>query len=162
MKVSALNVADVQIRRVGAADVESLLPLCAAHAAYERLAYSAEGGVEELVQALAAAPPKLYAWIALNGDAAVGYASATLDFSTLDRAPYLHMDCLFVRDGWRGRGVGRQLWRAVHAVACTLGCRTMQWQTPEWNVDAARFYKRLGATEMIKRRYVLPVTIAVS
>jgi hypothetical protein len=31
----------------------------------------------------------------------------------------------------------------------------MQWQTPEWNVDAARFYRRLGAAETIKRRYVL-------
>jgi GNAT superfamily N-acetyltransferase len=162
MRVSALNVADVQIRCVGAANVGSLLPLCAEHAAYERLAYSAEDDIEEFVRALAATPPKLYAWIALNDDAAVGYASATLDFSTLDRAPYLHMDCLFVRDGWRGRGIGRQLWRAVHALACALGCRTVQWQTPEWNVDAARFYKRLGATEMIKRRYVLPVTVVAS
>lgn len=155
MKVSALNVADVQIRRVSAADVESLLPLCAEHAAYERLVYSAQGGVETFVRALTGDSPKLYAWMAMHDDVAAGYASATLDFSTLDRATYVHMDCLFVRDGWRGHGVGRQLLDAVHAFACARGCRTMQWQTPEWNTDAARFYKRWGATEMIKRRYVL-------
>jgi GNAT superfamily N-acetyltransferase len=65
------------------------------------------------------------------------------------------MDCLYVREAWRGRGVGHQLWKAVHAFARAQGCRTMQWQTPEWNVDAARFYRRLGALEAIKRRYVL-------
>jgi len=60
-----------------------------------------------------------------------------------------------VREAWRGRGVGQQLWKAVHVFAGAQGCRNMQWQTPEWNVDAARFYRRLGAAETIKRRYVL-------
>jgi hypothetical protein len=35
------------------------------------------------------------------------------------------------------------------------GCATVQWQTPAWNEDAARFYRRLGAVELDKRRYVL-------
>ena len=147
----------VQVRRAAATDITLLLPLCAEHAAYERLAYSSEGGVDELVRALGAAST-LYAWVAMAGDAAVGYTSATLDFSTLDRATYLHMDCLFVREGWRNHGVGRLLWKAVHTFAGERGCHNMQWQTPEWNIDAARFYRRLGAMEMIKRRYVLPLT----
>lgn len=133
-----------------------LLPLCAEHAAYERLTYSAEAGVDELVRALGE-KSLLHAWLAMVADTAVGYASATLDFSTLDRATYLHMDCLFVRARWRGHGIGRLLWNAVHAFACERGCRNIQWQTPEWNIDAARFYRRLGATEKIKRRYALPL-----
>ncbi|GLQ91439.1 GNAT family N-acetyltransferase [Dyella acidisoli] len=152
--------ASVHIRRIAAADLEQWLPLCAEHAAYERLTYSPDGGMEELVRALTAEPPLLFAWIAMANESAIGYASATVDFSTLDHATYLHMDCLFVRDGWRGRGIGQQLWSAVHAFARARGCRTVQWQTPEWNVDAARFYLRLGATEMIKRRYVLPIETA--
>jgi GNAT superfamily N-acetyltransferase len=143
------------IQRAGAADIQRLLPLCAEHAAYERLAYSAEGGEDELARALESG--RLHAWIAVEGSTAIGYASATLDFSTLDRATFLHMDCLYVREAWRGRGVGHQLWKAVHAFARAQGCHNMQWQTPEWNVDAARFYRRLGAAETIKRRYVLPL-----
>lgn len=87
----------------------------------------------------------------------MGYASATRDFSTLDRAHYLHMDCLFVRDAWRGHTVGRQLWDAVRAFAQDHACQSIQWQTPWWNVDAARFYRRLGAIEMAKLRYNLPL-----
>ncbi|GLQ90716.1 GNAT family N-acetyltransferase [Dyella flagellata] len=146
--------AAVQIRRASAADAAVLLPLCVEHAAYERLDTSSEGSAHELARALGATA-LLHAWIAMLGDTAIGYASATLDFSTLDQATYLHMDCLFVRDAWRGHGIGRLLWNAVHAFAGERGCRNMQWQTPEWNIDAARFYRRLGAREMIKRRYVL-------
>lgn len=149
--------ADVQmlahIQRVRAADVPRLLPLCAEHAAYERLGHSPDGGEDELAQALKT--DRLHVWMAMEASTAIGYASATLDFSTLDRAMFLHVDCLYVRESWRGRGVGYQLWKAVHAFASTQGCRNMQWQTPEWNVDAARFYRRLGAMEAIKRRYVL-------
>lgn len=142
----------VQIRRASASDIEQLLPLCAEHAVYEQLTCSSNGGVDELAQALATG--RLHAWLAMDGLKVAGYASATLDFSTLDRATYLHMDCLFVRDGWRGHGIGRQLWDALHAFARAQECRNVQWQTPKWNVDAARFYRRLGALEMIKRRYV--------
>jgi GNAT superfamily N-acetyltransferase len=71
------------------------------------------------------------------------------------RAHYLHLDCLFVREGWRNRAIGRQLWQALHDFALALDCRQMQWQTPEWNTGAARFYLRLGACELRKRRYVL-------
>jgi len=156
MKASGWN-ADVQtlvhIQRASAADVQRLLPLCAEHAAYERLTHSTNGDEDELVSALRA--DRLHVWMAMEASAAIGYASATLDFSTLDRAMFLHMDCLYVREAWRGRGVGQQLWKAVHVFAGAQGCRNMQWQTPEWNVDAARFYRRLGAAETIKRRYVL-------
>lgn len=148
--------APVQIRRATATDAALLLPLCAEHAAYERLDHASNDGVGELARALGTAPT-LHAWIAEAGDTTVGYASATLDFSTLDRATYLHMDCLFVREGWRGHGAGRLLWEAVHAFASERGCRNMQWQTPEWNIDAARFYRKLGARESVKRRYVLPL-----
>jgi len=143
----------VQVRRADAGDIDLLLPLCAEHAAYEQLAYSTDAGIDDLARALATG--RLHAWMAMDGETAVGYASATLDFSTLDRTIYLHMDCLFVRDGWRGSGIGQLLWDALRAFACTQGCRNMQWQTPDWNADAARFYQRLGATENRKRRYVL-------
>lgn len=146
---------DVVLRRADSADIGILLPLCAEHAAFERLACPADQRVDALVAALDARPPRLHAWLAFAGNEAVGYASATLDFSTLDRATFLHMDCLYVRNDWRNRAIGRQLWQLLHDFARAHGCHTVQWQTPEWNTAAARFYRRLGAREQIKRRYTL-------
>ena len=74
-----------------------------------------------------------------------------------DGAEYLHMDCLFLRDGHRGLGVGPKLVDAVLAEARARGLGQVQWQTPPWNKDAIRFYDRLGAQAKEKRRYFLSV-----
>lgn len=143
------------IRPATPADIAALLPLMAEHAAFERLDDIQHARLDMLSAALVTTPPRLYLWLAQVEDAIVGYASATLDFSTLDRATYLHMDCLFVRAGWRGSGIGRGLWHRLRDFAYTQDCLGMQWQTPDWNEDAARFYRRLGTKELAKRRYTL-------
>lgn len=145
----------VTLRRTSGADLDALLPLCAEHAAYERLAHDTAGRHQALAAALDATPPRLYAWLAFAGDTAIGYASATLDFSTLDRAPFLHLDCLYVREAWRGRAIGRRLWQLVRDHAVQLRCRQLQWQTPDWNEAAIRFYRGLGARAQAKQRFTL-------
>lgn len=154
--------APVLLRRACGADLPALLPLCAEHAAYEGLAYDAAARHANLMTALDSSPPLLHAWLASIDGEDVGYASATVDFSTLDRAAFVHLDCLYVRAGWRGRAIGLRLWQAAHALATQLGCRQMQWQTPDWNVAATRFYRRLGTQEMIKRRFTFAVESEVS
>ena len=145
----------IAIRRAGGADLNALLQLGAEHAAFEQLRHQAAQRPASLASALEHEPPRLHAWLAESDGGAVGYASATRDFSTLDAALYLHMDCLYVREGWRGQGIGRRLWDAVRDFARASQCLAIQWQTPWWNVDAARFYRRLGATEHAKLRYCL-------
>jgi len=144
---------DLIIRRAGRVDVAALLSLGEQHAAFERLPHRAGQRPEALADALSSDHPRLYAWIARLDGAAAGYASATLDFSTLDAAIYLHMDCLYVGEHQRGRGIGLRLWAMVHDFARNHPCTAIQWQTPWWNADAARFYRRLGAVETAKRRY---------
>ena len=146
---------ELLIRPATPADITTLLPLMAEHAAFERLDAVPQARLDVLSAALVTTPPRLYLWLAQIEDVAVGYASATLDFSTLDCSIYLHMDCLFVRADWRGDGIGHALWRRLRDFAYAQGCLGMQWQTPDWNEDAARFYRRLGAKELAKRRYTL-------
>jgi len=71
---------------------------------------------------------------------------------------YLHMDCLFVRAGHRGAGIGAALIASVVQFAQAHELNEVQWQTPDWNVDAARFYRRLGGVAQQKVRFVLSVT----
>lgn len=151
------DTASVTVRRAGPADIVTLAALCAEHATHERLAHEPHQRMDALAAALQGDTPRLFAWLAIVDGNAVGYASATRDFSTLDRADYLHMDCLYVASAWRGRSIGALLWNALQRHARQLGCRTIQWQTPTWNTGAARFYRRLGAREMFKRRYAFPL-----
>jgi GNAT superfamily N-acetyltransferase len=145
------------VRRARGRDAATLVPLCIEHAAYERIDCRLGGHGAALALALDGPSPPLHAWLAWIGDEPAGYATATIDFATLDGARFLHMDCLYVRAPWRGRGTGMQLFEAVRAFARTCDCAAMQWQTPAWNEDAARFYRRLGAHEKLKRRFTLPL-----
>ena len=145
------------VRLVEPADIASLVALCAEHARFEGATYDGEGKMGKLSALLFGASSRLRVWIALASEQSVGYASATEEFSTWNAAALLHMDCLFVRSGHRNGGVGAALLGAVVQYARIRDLREVQWQTPAWNTDACRFYRRHGATAQQKTRFSLPV-----
>ena len=67
------------------------------------------------------------------------------------------MDCLYLAEEARGHGLGAALMEGVSDLARELGVDQVQWQTPDWNEGAVRFYDRLGATRKEKQRYSLAV-----
>ncbi|HVF16786.1 MAG TPA: GNAT family N-acetyltransferase, partial [Steroidobacteraceae bacterium] len=83
------------------------------------------------------------------------YATATIDYATWMSREFIHLDCLFVTDRVRSRGVGARLLESVCEYARAAGITQVQWQTPDWNLDAQRFYKRVGATPKPKVRFTL-------
>ena len=105
------------LRPACSADAQTLSRLCASHAAYERIPCSAAGHAERLGGALEAG--RMYAWLGCLHREAVGYASATMDFSTLAGAPFLHLDCLYLEAGGSGRGIycNDQFAMFIHASA---------------------------------------------
>lgn len=148
-----------RVRAARRADLPAVVALAAEHAAYEK----APPPVPDLAQRLAAllfdAPePRLVCLVAeSDGGGVVGYATCSTEVSTWQGREYLHMDCLFLRDGTRGQGLGALLVDAVAAEARRRGLDEVQWQTPAWNEGARRFYDRLGARAKEKLRYSLPV-----
>jgi GNAT superfamily N-acetyltransferase len=148
---------DVTVRRATADDADVLVDLCEQHARFERMPYERRDKAARLRDALSLVPQRMHVWIATSGDEVIGYASAALEYSTWTACEYLHMDCLFVRDGRRGDGVGAALFENVIAHARDAGLAEVQWQTPIWNTDAARFYARRGANGSEKIRYALRI-----
>ncbi|HEV8694761.1 MAG TPA: GNAT family N-acetyltransferase, partial [Lysobacter sp.] len=145
------------VRRVQPGDMAELVRMCEEHARYERAHYDASGKEQALVRALFVPTPLLHAWVATAGNRLIGYATAVAEFSTWTATQYLHMDCLFVRELARNCGIGEALLDTVIRFARASGCREVQWQTPEWNVDACRFYGRKGAVGAGKMRFTLTV-----
>jgi len=136
-------------------DIQGLVALCTEHAKFERAVYDPADKAARLSDALFAAVPRLYAWVAVVDGNIVGYATAAAEYSTWSAAEYLHMDCLYVQSGHRGTGIGAALMAAVEQLARERGYAEVQWQTPSWNVDASRFYRRHGALDQEKLRFVL-------
>jgi GNAT superfamily N-acetyltransferase len=142
------------VRAVKPTDLEQLVLLCAEHAAYEKARYSPQGKAELLHVALFE-QKNLYAWVVEGHQSLVGYAAATLEFSTWDATYFLHMDCLYLKSEMRGQGLGEKLLRDVAKLAREKNCVNVQWQTPDWNLGAMNFYKRLGAISKNKVRFFL-------
>lgn len=148
----------VSIRPVGADDLPELVELIREHARYERASEPRPDLEITLAAWLFVPQPRLRVLVAVQDDALVGYATWSLEASTWQVAEYAHLDCLYLRETTRGRGAGRLLMRAVEAEARAAGAGELQWQTPEWNEGAIRFYRRTGAREDAKARFTLPLT----
>ena len=58
----------------------------------------------------------------------------------------LYLDDLYVREKWRGRGIGRRLLNRVLQIAEENQCKRVRWQVLRWNKPAIDFYRKIGAT----------------
>jgi len=56
----------------------------------------------------------------------------------------LYLDDLYVKEAWRGRGIGRALLNRVLDFARQNGCKRVRWQVLEWNTPAIEFYRKMG------------------
>lgn len=143
------------IRRAQPGDVAELVGLMRDHAEYERAAPPPADLAERLPRVLFGETSRVVAFVAEQSGRLLGYATCSTEISTWEAAEFLHLDCLYLSGDSRGAGTGRLLVDAVIDEARDRGLGELRWQTPEWNVDAQRFYNRLGATSVTKRSYSL-------
>ena len=136
-------------------DVVQLHALVREHAAFERNAASLT--VSDLEVIVAGDDPPIRLLISEREGVLLVYAAVTFDWSLSRARRYGHLDCLFVAEDARGKGVGAKLLDEVARLASAEGADRLEWQTPAWNEDALRFYLRHGAESADKKRLVLTI-----
>ncbi|MEM7550543.1 MAG: GNAT family N-acetyltransferase [Bacteroidota bacterium] len=57
----------------------------------------------------------------------------------------IYMDDLYVREQYRGLGLGKALLDKVVDFAKKEKCSKVRWQVSNWNTNAQEFYKKMGA-----------------
>lgn len=143
------------IRDCKESDLPVLVELCEKHAEFEQFSYNAEGKEKRLRMALFSDCKQLHCLVVEMNSRLVGYTSYTFDFSTWDAGLFLYMDCLYLEPSIRGYGIGEVLIEKLKAIALSKNCVNMQWQTPEFNKRAVKFYHRVGASGKEKLRFTL-------
>lgn len=138
-----------RVRPAVVTDVPALLPLMRGLAEYEGYADRFAVTEETLVSAgFAKSPPDFECLVAESADGAlIGMLVFYMIPFTFTSRPTLVVKELYVDAAWRSSGAGTALMRAAATEAVRRGCGLMKWQVARWNADAARFYKRLGATD---------------
>lgn len=111
-----------------------------------------EGAPEEragqLRQALFGDLPAGYAFVALDGDEVVGFASYSFLWPAVGLSRSLYLKELYVMHSRRRSGVGAALMRALFEVAAKHECSRVEWTTDTDNPGAQRFYADLGFQQL--------------
>jgi GNAT superfamily N-acetyltransferase len=142
------------IRPITRDDVPRLLALIRGLAAYEKKLHKAVVTKEDLLRDSFGPQPKFRALIAEWSGEPAGYASFFYFYSTFQGRPALFLEDLFVRDEFRGKGIGKALLVTVSRLALEEGCFGLRWEVLDWNTPAIEFYKKLGATFLNERKVV--------
>jgi len=77
-----------------------------------------------------------------------GFALFFHNFSTFLGRAGVYLEDLFVVPELRGNGIGQVLLSTLAQIAVERGGGRFEWSVLDWNVDAIRFYERLGAKAM--------------
>lgn len=133
------------IRVAAPGDAALVLDLIKQLAAYENLLHLVENTEAMLREALFGTRPAAEALVAEVEGRPAGFALFFRNYSTFTGRPGLYLEDLFVVPEARGRGVGEALLRQLAAIAVERRCGRIEWSVIDWNVEAAAFYKRLGA-----------------
>ena len=144
----------LNIRSTTRADVPMLRSLICELAAYEKKAHQAVATEDDLLRDGFGPQPKFRTLLAEWQGEPAGYASFFYFYSTFQGRPALFLEDLFVRDKFRGTGIGRSLLAAVAKLALEEGCYGLRWEVLDWNRPAIEFYEKLGAEFLHERKAV--------
>lgn len=132
------------IRPASSSDAALLLAMIRELAEFERAPDIVTNTEEGLVRDGFGENPRFRALIAEWNGKPAGYA-LFFDYYSTWAGPGLHLEDVFVREAFRGRGIGTNLMAAVARVAVEGKYYGIQWEVLDWNEKAIELYKALGA-----------------
>ncbi|CAH9105219.1 unnamed protein product [Cuscuta epithymum] len=83
-----------------------------------------------------------------GGVVVAGYVLFYPSYSGYFRSPSIFMENLYVKECYRGIGLGKMLFSAVASKAAALGFCTVDWLVVGWNEEAIQFYRGMGGQIM--------------
>lgn len=111
---------------------------------FEHAAEQCTVNEKQIAAALFGAPPTLYGHVAEVGGKIAATALWFPNFSTWDGVAGIYLEDLYVRPGFRRRGLARALLAALAAECVAGGYTRLSWAVLNWNTDAIALYDGVG------------------
>ena len=141
-----------EIRDAVPADVPVILSLVKELAEFERLSDEVKATPELFHAALFGASPRAFALVCEVAGKPVGTAVCYYNFSTFVGRAGIYVEDIYIQPEFRGRGIGRAVFRHIAQRAVAEKCGRMEWAVLDWNEPALKFYENIGATVMSEWR----------
>jgi len=138
------------IRFAAPRDAGTILRMVRGLAEYEREPAAVEATAARLRAQMESADPPFECLIAEYDAEAAAFALFFRNYSTWTGHPGMYLEDLFVREEYRGRGIGGALMARLGGIARERGWARIEWSVLDWNTPAQSFYREHGARPMDK------------
>ena len=138
----------VRLRFAQRQDAALVLSFIRELAEYEKLGHQVVADEDTLADSLFGEHPAAEVVFAEVDGEPAAFALFFHNYSTFLGRRGLYLEDLYVRPRFRGEGLGRLLMAFLARLAIERGCGRFEWWVLDWNSDAIRFYRDLGASGM--------------
>ena len=132
------------LRQAAKEDTELILKMIYEMAEYEELLDEVIATKESLEQDIFESS-RAKAFIAELDGKVVGYLIYHYNFSTFVGRAGLYIEEIYIREEYRGMGLGTEIFKVIAKIARENKCKRVDWACLEWNKSAQRFYESIGA-----------------
>lgn len=139
---------DLELRFGTADDVALVLQFIKELARYEKLEHEVVATEEQLRRSLFGERRVAEVILALYKGEPCGFALFFHNYSTFLGQAGIYLEDLYVRETFRGLGIGKELLACLARLAVERDCGRLEWWVLDWNEPAIQFYQALGAEEM--------------
>ena len=144
---------EIKIRKAVKSDSEEIIKLILELAKFEKLIPPNEAGQKRLLDDAFSDSPPFKILLAEQDNKLLGYAFYLFTYSSFEAKKTLYLEDVFISESHRNKGIGKLFLDELIDIAKTNDCRRMEWAVLDWNINAIKFYEKLGARELKEWKY---------
>ncbi len=135
----------ISIRRAEISDINDIISLVKELALFEKAPQEVTVTYEDYLINGFQDNPLFECNLAFYDEELVAFSLWYFRFSTW-KGKRLYLEDLYVKEAYRGLGIGKTLLNTVIEEAKLSNCTGLMWQVLDWNTSAIEFYKKYNAT----------------
>lgn len=137
----------MKIKEITQTDIPILLELIKELAHYEKLLDQVSADEEQLTQWIIH-EKKANALLLEYNQTNVGFVLYFNNFSTFLGKPGIYLEDLYIKEDYRNKGFGKQVFKYLANECIQKGYGRLEWSVLNWNEPSIQFYQKLGAQPM--------------
>lgn len=137
----------MKIKEITQTDIPILLELIKELAHYEKLLDQVSADEKQLAQWIIH-EKKANALLLEYHHTNVGFVLYFNNFSTFLGKPGIYLEDLYIKEDYRNKGFGKQVFKYLANECIQKGYGRLEWSVLNWNEPSIQFYQKLGAQPM--------------
>lgn len=141
------KIEELKLKKAELEDVNLILDLIKEIATYEKMLSEVVATEESLTKSLFENKEATVLLVEAAGTI-IGYVIYFFNYSTFIGRKGFYLEDIYLKEEYRGRGYGKEIFKTMGSIAYEENCERMEWTCLNWNTPSINFYKSLGAVPM--------------